>query len=384
MAHKRVFDILVLAGLVLALGVRPGSASSALAAERPVAVSPGSASTVALIGDGCPTFSWGAADGAKSYELVVYRLAEEGEEAQPVLSETLAGSASSWTPSLDRCLERGGRYAWSVRAVGGKEASEWSAPSLFEVASGPSEAEFGEALEIVRQFLAMERGGEAEGAAEEDLEVKSEGKAPTPTLGSAVVGTTQLSVDGGVVATSFTGDGSTLTALDPANLAAAVQLAQGGTGATDAAGARTNLGVVAGPHTTDTTCNGVACDGSNLTNVTAQNLDCAVVGCVSTFEIAPTAVDSTRLATILTGPHEFTKLYVPFSGTGATGVVSTSGGADAHIFTDFLCDELAERGKIRMSTILNEGDVLCYCGCQSIDAAGNCPASNIAWQCFSE
>ena len=71
MAHKRVFDILVLAGLVLALGVIPGSASHALAAERPVAVSPGSDSKVALIGDGCPSFSWGAAEGATSYELVV-------------------------------------------------------------------------------------------------------------------------------------------------------------------------------------------------------------------------------------------------------------------------------------------------------------------------
>lgn len=38
---------------------------------------------------------------------------------------------------------------------------------------------------------------------------------PTP----ASIGPPQLNVDGGVVATSFTGDGSTLTNLDPANLA---------------------------------------------------------------------------------------------------------------------------------------------------------------------
>ena len=127
MRHQFRFSSLFLAGLVLAFGVSFGSASRALAAERPVAVSPGSASKVALIGGGCPTFSWGAAEGAMRYELVVYRLVEEGEEAQPVLSETFAGSASSWTPSLDRCLERDGRYAWSVRAIGAEEASEWSA-----------------------------------------------------------------------------------------------------------------------------------------------------------------------------------------------------------------------------------------------------------------
>ncbi len=145
--------LFVVAGLV--------TASSGLAGQSPVAVSPGDASKLALVEARCPTFSWGEVDGATSYELVVYRLGEEGEEARPVLGETFAGSASSWTPSLDRCLERGGQYAWSVRAVGRKEASEWSVPSLFEVASGPSESEFEEALELVRQYL----GGDTIGGA---------------------------------------------------------------------------------------------------------------------------------------------------------------------------------------------------------------------------
>ena len=67
-----------------------------------------------------------------------------------------------------------------------------------------------------------------------------------------------MSVDGGVVATSFTGDGSTLTSLAPANLSAGtaaiditgtaanvtgtVRVEHGGTGATTAAAARANLG----------------------------------------------------------------------------------------------------------------------------------------------
>ncbi len=75
---------------VLALG-----AISHAATGPPVAVSPGDASKLALIGDTCPTFSWGEVDGAKSYELVVYRIGEEGEEAEPVLRQTFAGSVSS-------------------------------------------------------------------------------------------------------------------------------------------------------------------------------------------------------------------------------------------------------------------------------------------------
>ena len=135
-------------------------AGVALGAERPVAVSPGNVSKLALIEDRCPTFSWGAVPGAKQFELVVYRIGKEGEEASPVLSKRISGSALSWTPDLDLCLERGGRYAWSVRARGKKVASEWSAASLFEVASGPSEAEFEEALAIVREYQEEQRASQ--------------------------------------------------------------------------------------------------------------------------------------------------------------------------------------------------------------------------------
>ncbi|MCH7667216.1 MAG: hypothetical protein IH936_14960 [Acidobacteria bacterium] len=180
--------------------------SAAWGAERPAAVSPGDASKLALIGDACPTFSWGAVAGAKSYELVVYRIGEVSEEAGPVLSRHIAGSALSWTPSLDRCLERGGRYAWSVRAIGKKGSSDWSPPSLFQVAPGPSQMEFEEALTVVHRYLAADAGTndpwrdsavvlEGFDATEPQLELVS--RPPVPAAPVAV-GTAALSVEGEV------------------------------------------------------------------------------------------------------------------------------------------------------------------------------------------
>ena len=105
-----------------------------------VAVSPGSAAG-ARIADPCPTFSWGEVPRARSYELVVYRLGEAGEEAEPALRRSFAGSVSSWTPSLALCLQRGERYAWSVRAVVAGATTDWSAANLFQVTSGPGDRE---------------------------------------------------------------------------------------------------------------------------------------------------------------------------------------------------------------------------------------------------
>jgi hypothetical protein len=142
---------------VLSTGVCCLLAATALSgASPPLTVSPGNLSKLVLIADPCPTFSWGRVDRAKEYELVVYRLGQQEEQAQPVLRQSFAGLVDSWTPSLDRCLERGAQYAWSVRAVGSKEASDWSAASLFEVSAGPSEADFEEALQVVRQYLGEE------------------------------------------------------------------------------------------------------------------------------------------------------------------------------------------------------------------------------------
>ena len=143
-----------LAVAVLLLGV----AGVALAGEAPMAVSPGDASKLALIDDRCPTFSWGVVKAARSYELVAYRVGAGGgaEAVEPVLTQAFHGAVSNWTPSLDSCLARGGKYAWSVRAMLRKGPTEWSTPSLFEIALAQTEIELEDALEVVRRHLASE------------------------------------------------------------------------------------------------------------------------------------------------------------------------------------------------------------------------------------
>ena len=184
-------------------------AAAVFAGSKPVAVSPGTP-TGSLIGDTCPTFSWGAVAGAKGYELVVYRAEKESDETAPVLRETFSGSASSWTPDLDRCLERGGRYAWSVRAVGGEEASEWSAPSLFQVVAGASQAEFEAAVQVVRQYLGGQATGSGAAVAENGGSRFAAVSRPTPKATSspeplsAVAGDSDLQVNGSAVVTVAT------------------------------------------------------------------------------------------------------------------------------------------------------------------------------------
>jgi hypothetical protein len=182
--------------------------------EAPVAVSPGSEDG-ALIEDRCPTFSWGEVEGARGYELVIYRLGEESDEAVPVLRQSFAGNVDGWTPALDSCLERGSRYAWSIRAQLGQELSEWSAPSLFQVSSGPTAEEFAEALQVVRQYLgetSRRNGGvlalPAESAAPGQLEgLGAPAEAPAAAVqevlalsasGPESVGVAELSVEGEV------------------------------------------------------------------------------------------------------------------------------------------------------------------------------------------
>ena len=182
----------------------------ARAAEAPVAVSPGDASKLIRVEVRCPTFSWGGLPDAKSYELVVYRLRSEDDQEAPLIRKNISGSALSWTPSLDRCLERGGRYAWSVRAMGAKEESEWSHSNLFEVASGPSEVEFEAAVEVVQAYLAARDEEAAQAASSAASPKVGESVSGESSGASAAPAATQLSVDGNVDAMSFTGDGGNL------------------------------------------------------------------------------------------------------------------------------------------------------------------------------
>lgn len=134
-------------------------------AEVAVPVSPGGQGGMATVLGMCPTFHWTTVNGAEAVDLVIYRVPEDEAEGAPerVLSVTLPGSASGWTPSLGQCLEPGGRYAWSV-GVGG----EWSEARLFEVAARPSTEEVSDALMTLQRFLAEE--GEATAATMPDLD----------------------------------------------------------------------------------------------------------------------------------------------------------------------------------------------------------------------
>lgn len=142
----------------------------------PVPVSPGLDSGVALISQSCPTFSWEATSGASSVDLVVYRLSDgqelelRAEQLRPLIEQRLPGGASAWTPSLASCLERGGRYAWSIRSVGAEGEGEWATPRLFELAGEPSLEEVEAAMEVLRRYAAGdERRATAGGSVEESV-----------------------------------------------------------------------------------------------------------------------------------------------------------------------------------------------------------------------
>lgn len=140
-------------------------ATAAVAAPRvPVPVSPGAEAGVTLISQSCPTFSWESASGASWVDLVVYGLPEQaGLEAgseRPLIERRLPGGATAWTPPLVMCLEKGGRYAWSIRAGRDDKAGEWAAPSLFELTSRPTVEEVEAALRVLRDHL----GGEDDDA----------------------------------------------------------------------------------------------------------------------------------------------------------------------------------------------------------------------------
>ena len=124
-----------------------------LAATMPTPVSPGAAQTGALTESRCPTFSWGGVAGAPGYELVVFRVREEGTEPELVARVSLPADSRGWTPSVGQCLVRGERYAWSIAAVtaeGSDREREWAPALLFEIeAAGDGANDQGSAEERV-------------------------------------------------------------------------------------------------------------------------------------------------------------------------------------------------------------------------------------------
>lgn len=123
-------------------------------AQRSEAVSPGRPDEVVAIAQTCPSFSWSAVDDAVRYDLVVFVLSDDGAaeaDRHPVLETSLPGSALSWTPSLDMCLEAGREYAWFVRAIDSLGGGEWSRASLFAPTPAPSAYDVDEALRLLRE-----------------------------------------------------------------------------------------------------------------------------------------------------------------------------------------------------------------------------------------
>jgi hypothetical protein len=103
----------------------------------------------------------------------------ESTDGEQVVSRIrLSRGARSWTPSLGSCLEHGGRYAWSVRALTERGEGEWSAPALFRVTAAPSLQEVEAAMAILRRHLAERRqdgGGSLPVPAVEALETDAPG-----------------------------------------------------------------------------------------------------------------------------------------------------------------------------------------------------------------
>ena len=173
-------------GACCALMALAGVASSA---TTPSPVSPGEHGRFARVEARCPSFSWTFLPSASSVELAVFAQPQgsgastfDPEAAELVLLQRLPGATSSWTPSLDRCLEPGRRYAWYVRALQELQEAEpagdqhstsagsgadgaatsptsapWSEARLFEVRERAAEDELAAALDVVRRYL-RERG----------------------------------------------------------------------------------------------------------------------------------------------------------------------------------------------------------------------------------
>ena len=130
--------------LVLSL-LLPVSLGNALAGDddpsTAIPVSPGTQEAGALIGDPCPSFSWGAVDGAQRYELAIFDAqwqdspAYDDQRSQGLALRQIEISAPalSWTPAGSDCLDEGGSYLWFVRAQTADGDGLWSAPRYFEI-----------------------------------------------------------------------------------------------------------------------------------------------------------------------------------------------------------------------------------------------------------
>jgi len=210
---------LVLPLVLCATGSSQSHAEPARAETAPIAVSPGNPAEALPVEARCPAFSWAISPAAESYDLVVYELGTTGEEPALRLRQHIPAPVGSWTPDLTRCLERGLRYAWSVRAVSAAALSPWSSPRLFTV------AEIGE-LEPLRLRAGVDPLRRPQARAEPEARDRrrptaqgesadlSGAEARPARIGSAGTIPNKLTVSGAVSADLFNGSGSGLINVD--------------------------------------------------------------------------------------------------------------------------------------------------------------------------
>ncbi len=251
------------------------TSASVVAESAPVLVSPGSTDRTEQVAGTCPTFSWGGAAEATAYELAVYEVRDDGTLGEQVIRERLPKGAQGWTPAVRRCLTRARIYAWMVGAVT-RDGITWSEPALFQVAPGTTEQEFREALLVVRSYLAAVEDAVADVEQEAPVAEASPGSPRTARKAAPAepLGTSLFNVNGTMEATSFIGDGSGLTALDPASLSA-------GTAAIDISGNAANItgtlgsGQLSGTYSNALTfsnaSNSFTGNGSGLTGVSSTD-----------------------------------------------------------------------------------------------------------------
>jgi hypothetical protein len=167
-----------------------------------VTVAPGGLDAPSLAASRCPTFLWGTGGRSERLELAVYRVVEDkgGETAlETTLRVPLDGRAPGWTPSLPQCLDRGGRYAWSVREADDDAVEAWAPVRWFEVPAEPSAEE----IESVLAHLALGRDREVTAAlrsgqiaAVAGAELPARGRTPLERTARAILGSGRFSVSG--------------------------------------------------------------------------------------------------------------------------------------------------------------------------------------------
>jgi hypothetical protein len=137
------------------------------------------------------------------YELIVF--GADGHEPVEIYRVELPRGAQVWTPTIERCLKPGSRYAWALRAVVETADDLWSEATLFEIVHLPSDLKAAEQRPwIVQSIEPIEASGgtdhlrTAKGATAVAANPGRERLAPGATAEASVAApiTSALKVDG--------------------------------------------------------------------------------------------------------------------------------------------------------------------------------------------